>query len=142
MTLASKIARYVELRDHIAVQTKVFSEWAKPFRAEMEAIEAWLADFLLKTEQDSAKTEFGTAYKKTLVVPKVDDRDDYLNWCLANWDDGGSAMLQIGAPQVTAFREYIDKRQREIEETQANDMTVAPPGTSFEMISKININRG
>lgn len=145
-TPASKIDRWQALSQHVKTQSQAFANYLKPFNEEKEAIEAWLLDFLNKSGQDSAKTPTGTAYKSTNTTPKIENREVFLDWVLEKWDERG-AMLQLGAPQVTAFKEYMEYRKRELEAHQTNtgqlppDSSVTPPGTSFTTFTKVNVRK-
>ena len=109
-TPAAKIERWQQLKAHLAERSKAFSAYCEPFKEEQKSIEAWLLNFLNETKQDSARTEHGTAYKSTLCLPKIVDRDAFLDYCLDHWDDDGNAMLQISAPQIDAFKKYVEER--------------------------------
>ena len=38
-----------------------------------------------------------------------ENKEQYLDNCLENWDAFGGEMLQIGAPKVEAVRAYMDQ---------------------------------
>ena len=143
----SKIAKWQQLKQHLAAQTKAFADYCAPFKAEQDAIEAWLHDFLLQTKQNSAKTDHGTAYLSTLTQPKIVDRTAFLDYCLENWEKDGDALLQIGAPQVEAFEAFIERRKKELEAHQANtgqlpeNASVTPPGTDVSYFQRLNIRK-
>lgn len=147
-TPAAKIERWNALKQHLAAQTKAFADYCAPFKAEQDQIEAWLHNFLLTTKQNSAKTDFGTAYLSTLTQPKIVDRTAYLDWCLENWDSSGNEMLQISVPQVGAFEAYMDTRKKKLEAHVANtggelppDASTTPPGTSVSFFTRLNIRK-
>lgn len=112
MNVDDLIARYLQLRDFCDGQTKALTEYLKPLRDEMEQITGKVQDELnrLGGDRPSIKTAHGTAFTTTKKNPKIAEgaRDEYLKWCLANWNEIGNAMLQIAAPQVTAVQEYMD----------------------------------
>ncbi len=64
------------------------------------------------------------------MSPSVTDNNEYLDYCLENWEDGGNEMLQLRAPQVTAFRAYMDKNEGKL-----------PPGTAVAVNTSVNIRR-
>lgn len=107
------IERYIALRDYIAAQNKALSEFLKSSRGEMDAIEAEVHRKLLALGGDKPKlaTSSGSAFLTTTKNPWMLDRDEYLRWCLANWQTYGNAMLQIGAPKVEAIVEYMDAHE-------------------------------
>ena len=143
----AKIAKWNQLKAHLAAQTKAFSDYCKPFKEEQDAIEAWLHNFLLTTKQNSAKTDHGTAYLSTLTQPKIVDRTAYLDWALENWESGGNEMLQIAAPQVGAFEAFVERRKKELEAHQANtgqlpeNASITPPGTDVSYFQRLNIRK-
>jgi hypothetical protein len=102
-----------------------FKAQAKEFGTE---IESQLHEFLLANKLKNVKTETGTAYLSTLTQPKIVDRTAYLDWVLEEWDGRGE-MLQIGAPQVTAFEAYIDENK------------APPPGTSVAYFERLGIRK-
>ena len=127
------IERYLTLRDHLEAQQKAFTEWAKPMRDEMEQISSKVHEMLLALGGDkpSIKTAAGIAFTTTTKNPKVLDRDEYLKWCLANWQTYGNAMLQVGAPQVAAVTEYMDAHEGAL-----------PPCVKIEPFTKVSIRKG
>jgi hypothetical protein len=147
-TLDSQLAQWHKLDQHLDTQSKAFKTYCAPFRAEMDALEAWIREFLDKSGQNSAKTDAGTAYKSEITQPKIEDRTLYLDWALDQWDYGGNEMLQIGAPQVTAFKAYMERRQAEIKEFAdqnggniPENASITPPGTSVSTFIRLNIRK-
>lgn len=127
------IQRYLFLRDFVAEQSKRFDEWAKPHKEEMEAISSRLHEHLLALGGDkpSIKTAHGTAFTTTSKNPRISDRDAYLDFVLGEaWDAYGNAMLQLGAPQVSAINEYMDAHDGQL-----------PPGVKVEPFTKISIRK-
>jgi hypothetical protein len=57
----------------------------------------------------SLRTDVGTAIisERSTAKIKPEERTEYLDWCLHEWDHGGSDMLQIGAPQADAVRHWM-----------------------------------
>lgn len=122
-----KVKRWNQLKAHLAQQAKVFADYCAPFRAEQEQIEAWLHDFLNRHKIRSVKSDHGTPYISTITKPKIEDRTKYLDWCLEHWETGGDELLQLSAPQVTAFKAYVEEHKE------------VPPGTSVTYFEQINI---
>lgn len=126
----ARIKRYIELDDYIKSQSKALTDFLKPYREEMAQIQAgFLAEFI-ETKRESVRTDAGTAYTSTTMSPTVTDSDAYLDWINDHWESGGSEMLQLRAPQVTAFRDYMDKHDGQL-----------PPGTSVSFNTSVNIRR-
>ncbi len=139
-TVDSLVAEWNQIKAHLTSENKKFGEYMKPYKDRQEVIENQLHEFLLKTGQNSAKTDHGTAYLSTLTQPKIEDREKYLDWALENWDVGGGAMLQIGAPQVTAFEEYVEKQKKAIADGMTN-LDITPPGTTVSYFQRVNIRK-
>jgi hypothetical protein len=131
-TADQDIERFLALRDHIEAQNKAFTEWAKPLRDEMEQITSRMHARLLELGGDkpSIKTAAGTAFTTTTKNPRVLDRDEYLKWCLANWQTYGNAMLQISSPQVAAVNEFMDAHEGAL-----------PPNVKIEPFTKVSIRK-
>lgn len=131
-TADSLIERYLQLRDHVEAQSKAFSEWAKPYRDEMEQIASKVHEMLLGLGGDkpSIKTAAGTAFTTTTKNPRVLDRDEYIKWCLQNWQQYGNAMLQIGTPKVEAVNEFMDDHEGAL-----------PPFVKIEPFTKVSIRK-
>jgi hypothetical protein len=130
MTDEARIKRYLEIDDFLKAQSKAFTEFCKPYREEMQAIQAgFLAEFV-QTKRESVRTDAGTAYSSTTMTPKVVDREAYLDYCNDHWENGGNEILQLGAPQVTAFRAFMDKHEGKL-----------PPGTDVQFFTHVNIRR-
>lgn len=141
------VARHREVTEYLAKQSEAFSAFCKPYREELEAIEAALMAFLNETKQASGKTEHGTFYKSTLTKPKVVDRQAYLDAVFHNWNEWGQAMLQVGMPQLDELKAYIEAKQKELEAHAVNvgtlpeDTSLTPPGVEVTYLTKLNIRK-
>jgi hypothetical protein len=132
-TADQDIERFLALRDHIEAQNKAFTEWAKPLRDEMEQITSRMHARLLELGGDkpSIKTAAGTAFTTTTKNPKIENRDTYLEFVGKNWTQYGNAMLQLGAPQVSALQEFMDDHEGQL-----------PPGVKIEPFTRVTIRKG
>lgn len=128
-TPESKIAKHQALKAHIKTQSDAFATYLAPFKEEQAAIDNWLLDYLNKAGLEKVSSAEGTAYKSTITVPKITNRNEFIDWCWDNWDQYGNAMLQVGAPQVTAFKEFMEKYQ------------TVPAGTSVDHVNRLNIRK-
>jgi hypothetical protein len=142
--VSALVKEWNQIKAHLAEQSKAFAEFCKPYRERQDAIENTLHAFLNENKLQNIRTQFGTAYKSVSTTPKIEDRDTYLDFCLDSWDEGGNEMLQLGAPQIDAFRKYMEMRERQLEEMKQkgalpNDLRVTPPGTSVSFFEKVNI---
>lgn len=124
-----KVARWNEIKTFLAGANKQFADLCAPYSQEQKEIEAWLHNFLNENRLKNVKTESGTAYISTLTQPKIADRTAYLDWCLANWDEAGNELLQIGSPQVAAFESYVEENK------------ITPPGTTVTYFERLNIRK-
>ena len=144
--VSALVQEWNQIKAHLAEQSKAFAEFCKPYRERQDAIENAIHKFLNETNQQSARTEHGTAYKSVSTTPKIEDRNAYLDFCLDSWDEGGNEMLQLGAPQIDAFKKYMEMREKQLEEMKqrgalSNDLSVTPPGTSVSFFEKVNIRK-
>ncbi len=135
-TPADLIKEHNTLDDYCTAESKRFTEHLKPAVERKKQIEALLQEQLLALnggdptgKKGSISTEHGTAYLSTIMTPKITDKEKYLDFVLENWDARG-AMLQIGAPQKDAVREYMD----------SNDGR-EPPFVKIENFTRVNIRR-
>lgn len=141
------VARYHELNAFLDKQNEAFAAFCKPYREEIEAIQSTLLGFLNDAKQNGGKTDHGSFYKSTLTRPKIVDRNAYLDYIFQNWNEGGNAMLQVGAPQLDAFKDYVEHREKELEAHVANlgklpdDTSLTPPGIEVTYITKLNIRK-
>lgn len=127
---AALVKEYHGLDDYVDREAKRLSEHLKPSRARMEEIKSTLLGFLIEQKSNNIATENGTAYVSTLLKPKLADSDTYLKWAIKNWSEGGSEMLIVGVPQVTALKAWLDEHENK-----------APPGVEISYFQRLNINR-
>lgn len=129
------IATHRQIADHITTQTKAFAEYLKPSKERMDWIERQL--FIKLAEMNRGKpegkrasisTDAGTAYLSTILTPKILDREKYLDFVLEHWEQWGG-LLQIGAPQKDALKEYLDKHGQN------------PPHVEVIPFTRVNIRR-
>lgn len=112
MTL--NIASLVEQRQKIKAAHEAdlakFNEHWKSALDQMQQIDNQITAAMTEQGVKSIKTEVGTAILSEITTAKIkpDERDAYIDYCLANWDEIGGEMLQIGAPKADAVRAYMD----------------------------------
>jgi hypothetical protein len=135
-TPAGLIREHNMVDDFMTAESKKFSESMKPHRDRLAQIESQLLDMLNQLnagksdgKRASISTEHGTAYLSTIMTPKVLDKEKYLDWVLENWNAVGG-MLQVGAPQKDAVREYMDANEGH-----------EPPFVKIENFTKLNVRR-
>lgn len=111
--IAQLVTEHQTIKAHLDVQSKLFSEYCKPYNEELDAIATTIQAAMTEQGVKSFKTDTGTAILSTITTPKVIDKEKFLDWVLDNWDDYG-AMLQIGAPQKDALQEYQDANENRL----------------------------
>lgn len=130
---ADLIKDFNKLDDWLTAENKRYAEHIKPAKERMEAIKQQLLTQLIELgskDKQSIATDHGTAYTSTITTPKVADRDKYLDFINDNWAVIGDEMLQLGAPQVTAVKGYMEQNEGHL-----------PPGVEISTFTRVNIKR-
>jgi hypothetical protein len=78
--IAGLVERYIKLRDLKDKIAKVMKEKLEPVNSKIVEIEAELKEFLDETGQSSAKTEFGTCFKKVSHSVTVENMDEVVEF--------------------------------------------------------------
>lgn len=128
-TPADLIQKYVFVRDHIAAENKRFGEYMAPYNKELEDIGNKLLEMLNEQKCENFKTEFGTAYKSTIMNTKVADRDKLVDFSLDNWDAIGNELLLINV-QKDAVRQHMEGNNGH-----------PPPGVEVGFFTRVNIRK-
>jgi hypothetical protein len=128
---ATLIAARVQLNAWLTAEAKKLSDYFAPYRARLQELDQQLLAASISQKWENFKTEHGTAYRQTTLTPKIEDRDKFLDFCLDNWDEVGNALMQLRAPAVEAFREFMDANEKAF-----------PPGTTAVFDTHINIRKG
>lgn len=126
MTPAQLIQQFIRLRDHVEARTRAFEEELKPYQDGMKAIEGMVQQYLNDAGADNIKTEFGTAYKSTLMSVKLADRNAFEGFIVER-PDGLSFFTNTVSKEK--IKEYIDAAGN------------APPGVDITYITKVNFRR-
>jgi hypothetical protein len=124
------VAEYVKIRDWMAGETKKFEEFLAPHKTRLNEIELKLMELLDQQGANSLKTLSGTAYKSTIVSPKITDREAYLDVVMDNYSTFGAGMLQLGSPKKEAIEEFM-----------ANNNGHLPAGVETTSITRVNVRR-
>ena len=108
--IASLVAEHQKIRAHLDAQSKVFSEYCKPYNERIEQIQAAITAAMTEQGLKSVKTDTGTAILSEINTAKIkpDERDAYIDMCMDHWQEFGGELLQIGAPKAEAVRHYMD----------------------------------
>lgn len=129
LTADQIVSEVLRIEDHVAAESKRFSEYLAPSKARVEELKNRLLSMLNEQGCDSFKTEHGTAYKSTLMNLKVEDREKFLDLCNEQWDDFGSEALLVSA-QKDAVKHWMDTHGGQ-----------PPIGTSISFFTRVNIRR-
>lgn len=127
MTPAAIIKKYIELRDWIEADTKAVDERQKPYRDGMNLLENMMQEILNKDGADNIKTEFGTAYRTTLMSVRMADRQAFIDY-VSNTEDDPFAYF-TNAVSKEKIKEFIDQHGS------------PPAGIDITTIQKTNFRR-
>lgn len=125
---AQLVEQYLRLKGHIAARKEAHAEELKPYQDGMDTIENVFLARLNERGAENSKTDSGTAYKSTLMTPKVVARDVFLKFCVDNWSTVGSDMLQVGATK-DAVKQFIENSPN------------PPPGLEVSFFTRVNIRK-
>lgn len=126
MDMNQIIGKYVEYRDYVKAQQDALDEKLKPYKEAMATIETALNQHLLQTNQESAKTESGTAYVSNVMSTKVESREALMEYVR----DNRAFDLLSAAVSKEAVKEHMDAKGG-----------YPPPGVNVAFIRKINVRR-
>src|SRR5712671_7537103 len=101
------VEQHQKLKAHVTAQKEAFDNYLKPYLEGIETIENTMLELMNKRGSDNMKTDFGTAYKSTLMNVKIVGRDRFLDYLLDNWDTIGNEMLLVSA-QKDAVKQFIE----------------------------------
>lgn len=108
--IAKLVVERQALRTQLDTAQEKFNELSKPYREEMEKLDAQITAAMTEQGIKSLKTDTGTAILSTIVTPKITDKEAFLNWVLDDWDVRGS-MLQIATLLKDTITEYMDANE-------------------------------
>lgn len=128
LTAEQLIERIVTIERYCDAESKRFKEFLDPQRKHVEEVKNRLRAVMQEQGMDKCSTDSGTAYFSNLLNPKVREFDEYMRFCLANWNEGGSDMLSVGAPKVEAVRSWMESHDGQL-----------PPGVIVQPFSRLNI---
>lgn len=84
MKIDEMIKQYRELRDKKAAIAKLCDEKTKPLTEAMLELNAQILSFLNQTGQESAKSKYGTAFKKEKLMLSITDADAFFEFITKN----------------------------------------------------------
>ena len=126
MTPAELIKKYIALRDWLEADSKAVEERQKPYHDAMKAIEGMVQQKLIDEQTDSIKTEYGTAYRTTVMSVRMADRATFVDY-VRQLPDGMEYFTNAVAKEKV--KDYIEKNGS------------APPGIDVTTIAKIGFRR-
>lgn len=114
---------YLHLRHHIDKQTDALKDTLKPFKTQMEVIEAALQKKLIDAGANSIKTPHGTPYLSTKVSAKVENWETFYAFVQEVQDD---ELLEKRANK-TKVEEYADQMGKPV------------PGITMTSVQTLNV---
>ncbi len=126
MTPAQLIKKYIELRDWLEADQKAVEERQKPYVDAMKTIEGLTQQALIDAGADNIKTEYGTAYRTTVMSVRMADRAVFVDY-VRQLPDGMEYFTNAVAKEKV--KDYIDKNGS------------APPGIDVTTIAKTGFRR-
>ena len=121
------IDKFLEIKAHVEKREAQLAEELKGPRAGMDILKNALLARLNSRGADNTKTESGTAYKSKILDAKVVDRQAFLSYCVANWSEFGSDMINIKAVADPVKQAMADG--------------TIPPGLEVTTTVRINIRK-
>jgi hypothetical protein len=125
MQIDELIGKYVELRDKKAEIKAAYTEKAAKIDAVLDKIEGKLLETFTKSGTESVRTEFGTAYKSTVVSCTTADKSVFLKFV----QDNDAWPLLDARPLKSAIVEYQEQHQN------------IPPGLNWSSEVVVNVRR-
>ncbi len=111
--IATLVQSRQQLRTYIDGETTRLSEFLKPYREQMQKLDAEITAMMTQQGLTSMKTDTGTAILSHIdsmsIIPE--ERDAYIDWCLEHWDEYGGEMMQIAKPKVSAVRAFMESHE-------------------------------
>lgn len=127
MNTGEMIQQYIKLRDYVEAQTKAFEETMKPYKDGMASIEAAVSQQIIELGGESIKTEFGTAYRTTVMAVKMADRQAFMEFVTQDW--GEREVFLTSAVTKEAVKDWLEQNNSK------------PPGLDVNWIHKTNFRR-
>jgi hypothetical protein len=114
--IASLVKQRQQIRSWLDAQSKLFSDYCRPYNDQMEKLDAEITAAMTDAGIKSLRTDTGTAILSEITTAKIkpDERDAYIDMVLEHWDEFGGEMLQIGAPKAEAVRAYMDAHEGQL----------------------------
>jgi hypothetical protein len=127
MNTGEMIQQYIKLRDYVELKTKEFEAGIKQYRDGMAAIESAVSQQIIEMGGESIKTEFGTAYRTTVMAVKMADRQAFMEFVTQDW--GKREAFLTSAVTKDVVKDWIEQNNSK------------PPGLDIAYIHKTNFRR-
>lgn len=127
MNTGEMIQQYIKLRDHVELKTREFEAGLKPYRDGMAAIESAVSQQIIEMGGESIKTEFGTAYRTTVMAVKMADRQAFMEFVTQDWGEREAFLTSAVTKDVV--KDWIEQNNSK------------PPGLDIAYIHKTNFRR-
>lgn len=123
--IATRVAQFVKLRDHIKKQNDDHKKTMKPFNETLEQLNSVLLAHLIAMNGNSVATDSGTVYRTEKKSASLADAQAFIDYVIANgaWD-----LLDRKA-NVTAVEDFI------------NTHSAPPPGVNFSSTFVVGVRR-
>jgi hypothetical protein len=126
-TTAEMIQQYIRLRDYVELKTKEFEASLKPYRDGMATLEGKVSQQIIDLGGESIKTEFGTAYRTTVMAVKMADRQAFMEFVTQDWGEREAFLTSAVTKDVV--KDWIEQNNSK------------PPGLDIAYIHKTNFRR-
>lgn len=130
ITDAQLVEQYQKLQSFVTGESAKFDEIVKPYVQGMETIKNEFLRRFVERGSSNSKTEFGTPYKSTIMNVKVIARDEFMQFCMDNWDVFGAEMMNVSAVK-DPVKQFIESSAGK-----------PPPGVEVSFIDRINMPKG
>lgn len=121
------IQQYIKLRDHVELKTKELEATLKPYREGMAAIENAVSQQIIDLGGESIKTEYGTAYRSTVMAVKMADRQAFMEFVTQDWGEREAFLTSAVTKDVV--KDWIEQNNSK------------PPGLDITYVHKTNFRR-
>ena len=127
MNTGELIQQFIKLRDCVEAKTRAFEESIKPYKDGMTAIENAVSQQIIELGGESIKTEFGTAYRTTLMAVKMADRETFMRFVGDDFEHRSAFLTAAVAKEQV--KEYMEENK------------ALPPGLDVAYIHRTNFRR-
>jgi hypothetical protein len=143
--IADMIEQHNKILAFVEQESAAFAERMKPYNEALEVLTQACLQFLNDSGQQNAKTEHGTAYKKSFMSAKVSDRTAFLDFIFAPLveaycpqDVSGEEIRSVLANRLAFLDARVLKDPvKDWREQHHGD----PPGVTTETTVKCHIRR-